>query len=238
MSSSGAGIHVGSTLFVLSGCGLLLDPSLSLDGSTDERAPFDAQVDRGKSDTSTDSGMDEVPDLLLSEEGDAACSNNVEECNGRDDNCDGYVDEGTGVCDPCTRGVADESRYLFCPDHRTWQGGRDLCLGYGYDLVTITSPGENDVVQRAAFRISARDWWIGLHDTDMDGDYAWVADGRVVWTGGQGGTEVAGAYTNFWSGDPSGNGHHCVLLEPDDDPRGTWHDKPCDDQAGVICETL
>ncbi|MEZ4473328.1 MAG: MopE-related protein [bacterium] len=86
------------------GVGCLVAPEL--DGGQDARIP-DLGPDQGRVDAAgDDAGVDAARDAALDAEVDAApCVPAEERCNGRDDDCDGRVDEGfEGVGMPCSAG--------------------------------------------------------------------------------------------------------------------------------------
>ena len=168
----------------------------------------------------------------------------TETCNGIDDDCDGYRDEGAGdpmastVCGACVRRVRGASTYHFCENQvLNWSSARAACMATGYDLVVINNSGEQSFLWTTAQGIQDDDWWTGLAEgVGEDGEFYWVT-GEQVWTGGQGGGPYMGAYHSFGPTQPDGamGTRNCALFDSSD--AGLWHDRACSGTtARVICE--
>ncbi|MFO0712584.1 MAG: C-type lectin domain-containing protein [Sandaracinus sp.] len=162
------------------------------------------------------------------------CVPSVESCNGRDDNCDGVVDEGVCivglsggdslVCESHRRGART---YLVCNAVGSWDLVREICQGFApsYDLVAFADTAEQDSVRSWI----ATDSWMGLTDDPArvpaarDGDYRWI-DGTGptfgAWAVGEPSTAMVAG---------------CVELRTD----GLWDAGSCDDRsnrAAIVCE--
>ncbi len=158
-----------------------------------------------------------------------SCTPPSEACNGVDDDCDGVIDRGAGC--PCDLQWQGDHAYLFCTAGTTWDEARTSCVEVGYDLGVLDSSAEQTWVWTQTSARVSNDWWSGLTDRAVDGDYTWV-DGTTVWTGGRWGAAVG--YTYFRDGYPDGSGP-CVEL--DLETTGAWNDTPCDQVNPFVCET-
>lgn len=189
-------------------------------------AGSDAELDAGADpDSGSDAGME--PDV-----GPDACEP-IDECNGLDDDCDGFTDEDG--CEGCTRveaaGVPSHV-YLFCDDtQRDWDEGETWCDALGYRLADVQTELEHSFVWMRAQSIRDDHWWIGLRSTD-----AWR------WTRGEAAhPSDEGAYNGWISGNPS-DSEECARMKKDADgvdatfSDGGWETKQCTDGNFVICE--
>ncbi len=139
---------------------------------------------------------------------------------GRDDDCDGVVDEGCLRCDE--REHAGRT-YLFCGDAHDWKQARAQCQGVGADLAILDDPDESRWVWETAVGIAGEGWWIGLSDLDDEGRWLWV-DGRSP------------SHTQWARRQPDDflDGEDCCELWPY--RRGTWNDNNCERRLGFVCE--
>ncbi len=177
----------------------------------------------------------ELPDAFVQPDAVVAPICVPETCNGRDDDCDGTVDDGAcgvdttsgsrAICDATTRGART---YLFCRPTASWSLARGLCRAFGggaYDLVAFTDGVEQDAVRASIDRTV----WLGLSDdpgriTDaVDDDYRWVDGSRP-------------SYDSWASEEPSTRlAEGCVRLFMG----GTWDAVSCDDAENTnsfVCE--
>jgi hypothetical protein len=110
----------------------------------------------------------------------------AELCNGRDDDCDGTIDDGlTGCVTSCTMGSYGGHTYQFCPTPRTEPEAAAAC-GATSHLVNIGDGGENDFVRTQASALGlgtgglAQGIWIGLgQDTAIPPVWRWT-DGSAA----------------------------------------------------------
>jgi hypothetical protein len=164
----------------------------------------------------------------------SAPAGTAEVCDADDDDCDGLIDDGPGVCGPCTvvtlTGAAVPRAYMFCPVATAWATAQAQCSARGYHLVAINNSTENDGIINRARMASDTDWWIGLNDVTTEDTF--------VWDGGSTST-----YRNFNpTGEPAAPGpdlQDCVYIgNGTGEPLGTWADVRCDNVAlPFVCET-
>lgn len=141
-------------------------------------------------------------------------------CNGKDDDCDGNIDEGAGVCGDCTVSTYSGHTYMFCTSPKEWADARTSCSNRGYHLVTMNSDEENTWVFS---QLPSTYWWIGANDLTTEGTWTWV-DG------------TAWSYTNWWGGEPNNKGNE-DCGEINYLGRGAkWNDHLCYLQKPFICE--
>ena len=92
-------------------------------------------------------------------------------CDGVDNNCSGFVDDG-GDC-PCPTETFDGHGYMFCDEPVYFKTATYACQDWGYHLVAMTNAGENNWVKDQALAYALGGPWIGLRDGDADGIYEW-----------------------------------------------------------------
>ncbi len=160
-----------------------------------------------------------------------ACTPPTDTCNGVDDDCDGFIDNGTGcaagyVCrggacqtvPPSCVGYRYANRaYAVCTTDTTWSGASSTCASYGGHLVTITSAGEQSFL---AGLVTGRSW-IGLHRPACT--WQWVTGESI-------------GYTRWDPGQPSsacGDQDCGVLWYGSSWP---WDDYWCSSTARYVCE--
>jgi hypothetical protein len=153
-----------------------------------------------------------------------------EACNGRDDDCDGAIDEEAGCpCDVVAgpiAGPAESSTYLLCREGRNWVLARQFCQGFGYDLVALEDGAEDTFIYGA---IAARGFggtWLGLNDRAAEGQWVWL-DGAPV------------LYSHWDQGEPNdgGNGgEDCGVVMTGDGRQSEWDDRGCESVRPFVCE--
>jgi hypothetical protein len=143
--------------------------------------------------------------------------NDLDVCNGLDDDCDGDVDENC----PCSYSENAGSGYLFCGEAPVyWEDAARYCDNQGGSLVAIDDAAENAFVV-GLLQDGNQSPWLGGSDAQSEGVWRWPD-----------GTEVA--YDNWHPGEPNnvGAGEHCMELRTD----GAWNDAPCDRIKAFVCE--
>jgi len=137
-------------------------------------------------------------------------------CDGLDNDCDDFVDEEP-TCWACTL----VGGYDYCETRVTWGTARSTCEGMGGSLASIEDAAERDLVgAEASTRLES--YWIGLHDSDVEGTFEWLSGSPLT-------------FDDFEAGEP-------------DDPNGSsdcvavyevgwqWRDLPCTIAAMFVCE--
>ena len=117
---------------------------------------------------------------------------------------------------------ADVSAYLLCRNTpRSWAAARDFCMSIGADLVVIESDEENQWL--AQQNVTAP--WIGLSDSDSEGNFVWV-DGQSP------------NFSRWNEGEPndSGANEDCGMLHTGE--LATWNDSNCSLAYHFVCEDV
>ena len=148
-----------------------------------------------------------------------------EVCDTVDNDCSGSVDDN-GACSGCVQAEYGGHTYQFCPGSggMSWTGARDICVAYGYYLVTINDVGEQDFVATQATALAAGPLWIGYNDR------GWGNEGIFTWTAGNG-----SGYEAWNSGEPNSSGNEdCAEMR--DTAGWLWNDTSCFGNNAWICE--
>ncbi len=138
----------------------------------------------------------------------------------------------------CQLGSLNGHEYWFCSDRRSFSEARTNCQSVGMDLANVENEEENDFITNNI----RRDSFIGLTDTEKEGVWKWLTDGRLAWCGDDDGRAPgSAAYTNWHSswfyGYPT-VGAECRYETASE--RGYWF---CDDgrpwsRARSACESV
>lgn len=128
----------------------------------------------------------------------------------------------------CERAAYGGREYWFCRDSADWQSARETCSKAHLHLVTIDDASEDLFVARHVEGKS----WIGAHSEA--GTWRW-SDGQAFWSGGRGGQQLSGEFTNWGSHQPNNDEHHtCAGISPHD---ARWHAWECNAHASFVCES-
>lgn len=120
----------------------------------------------------------------------------------------------------------DGHEYLFYPTRLPWAEARNVCLGQGFDLVTINDAAEDTWLKT---QVSAGlPSYIGFNDRAKEGTWVW-ADGSQV------------SYTHWRRYEPNNTSgaEHCAVNNAPATSSATgggWNDIPCTEYSAYICE--
>ncbi len=155
----------------------------------------------------------------------------IDICDGRDNDCDGDIDQYGCQCDPFRIG---DVAYTLCTDKpMNWIDARRFCQAQGGDLAIIRDePTDLALWQRVVdtenFNAGDATVWIGMSDLEEEGVMRWV-DGTPV----PGGGDPIEGYSRWNSDEPNDHidGEDCGELYG-----GAWNDRHCTRQGVFICE--
>jgi len=147
-----------------------------------------------------------------------------EQCNLRDDDCDGVLDDAA-ECEPCVEVESPREgvRWHLCFRPQTWADARAQCQERGGELASITSEDEGLAFQRATLGLQWASWWLGLSDQEAEGTFVW-ADGEPV------------TFAPWSDGEPndSGGREDCAQVVP---WSGRWNDLDCARTLPFVCQS-
>uniref|UniRef100_A0A3B4CXD5 C-type lectin domain-containing protein n=1 Tax=Pygocentrus nattereri TaxID=42514 RepID=A0A3B4CXD5_PYGNA len=117
------------------------------------------------------------------------------------------------------------SVYYISTEKKSWSESRKFCTDRGADLVIINSREEQEFITKTFGSYQA---WIGLTDTEKEGDWKWVDNSRLT-------TEF------WWTGEPNDyeGKENCAVTDlwfVSNKNVQTWADYPCNHPAVGICE--
>ncbi|XP_061179353.1 macrophage mannose receptor 1-like [Saccostrea echinata] len=129
---------------------------------------------------------------------------------------------------PCPGGYSSYQSYCYqavgLTDNTQWMSfnqARDYCRGYGGDLASVHSAGENSFIQTLTQSGSVNSW-IGLNDRDIESGHKWT-DGSAT------------DYTQWNRGEPNNfaDTEDCVELTRGS---GGWNDVNCFFSKPLVCK--
>ena len=153
-----------------------------------------------------------------------SCPMRGEVCNGRDDDCDGEVDEN-GVCDEAVT-TCDGTGFLIVETTATWPNSRTACRDVeGYDLAVVD--GEWPCIAAGLAAELTQEVWIGKNDSDTNDSWVWSATtleepNATEWDTGEPGT------FGTWTGE-------CVTA---DNTTGLWTAEGCTNLHYALCGSV
>lgn len=184
------------------------------------------------------------------------CADNVERCDGLDNNCDGRIDEGAACAGTCAGFALEQHGYMFCSDSVVRDIAADRCEAQGLRLAWIETPEENaflvDRIQAADVPASDSEEllsYIGGSDSGNEGNWIWrgrgaIPNGFQFWQGesaDSGGRAVGGAYANWAPTEPNNtdDDENCAVISvlgANNRQPGDWDDRDCDTALPFVCE--
>ena len=125
----------------------------------------------------------------------------------------------------------ETSCYKLFTSSKTWENAKEECEEWNARLVKVESSEENDFIKKELLPAKYGNYWIGLSDSDNEGDWMWT-DGTQLDSDG---------YKNWGDNQPKNknNNEDCVVIRIrkfDPDHYGKWHDRPCSKERKYICE--
>ena len=131
---------------------------------------------------------------------------------------DGWIGHGT-------------SCYKLFNSSKTWENAKTKCKQRNASLVKVESSAENDFIKTTLLPTKSDDYWIGLSDSNKEGDWLWT-DGTQLGLDG---------YKNWGGKQPNdkNNNQNCVVIrirKSDSHHYGKWHDLQCSHRKQYICE--
>ena len=202
------------------------DPD-TLDGS-DETA-FGEPCDGGDADDCAEGTMQCFgAELRCSDTSD----DNLEVCNGLDDDCDGVIDEDAGC--PCQRESYGDHSYLFC-DAAAWTSA---ACPTGYLLARIDDREEHEAIIELANSIASGHWWFGGRAAadPPPTTWRWVIGGDPM--------PLQGDMERFsnWGGSDPNSTTECLRVNTGSSGNagipGRWEDQGCGSSHRYVCESV
>ncbi|XP_058863057.1 low affinity immunoglobulin epsilon Fc receptor-like isoform X1 [Acipenser ruthenus] len=140
--------------------------------------------------------------------------NEIKDACTRTENASGYT------CQPCSAGWHHSgSCYYFSKQTKNWMESKDECERKASHLIIIKDQDQLDFVFG---QMKGNNFWIGLSDKDIEGNWIWVDGSNVT--------------IPFWSsGEPNNanTNEDCVEVLPN---QATWNDISCDQLKHFVCE--
>ncbi|OJH35531.1 CotH kinase family protein [Cystobacter ferrugineus] len=126
------------------------------------------------------------------------------------------------ACPRCTVRPAPKGGSLaFCTQALSVPDAEADCVAQGGHLVSIHDQATQDAVFTGARALSTGQWWLGLTDRTVEGDFTW-SDGSPR------------NYTAWASGEPNdyGGNEDCTQMLG---TNGAWNDSSCSDKHNFVC---
>ncbi|KAL4238852.1 C-type lectin domain 4 member E [Mactra antiquata] len=116
------------------------------------------------------------------------------------------------------------SCYRFVHQNLTFYDAESYCRQHHGRLVHLETARENGFVKETISHMKEKEWWIGLTDDDIEGQWAWY------------GSDESPLFTDWSSGQPNGGDEDCAQFFYLNDA-WEWHDFRCNKANGSpICE--
>jgi len=142
----------------------------------------------------------------------------IEICNGVDDDCDGWADEGDTCGADCLPFDTPSGRYLRCTGNRRFFEAVDDCRSMGWEVANATSQAVEDDIVGVIRGVPYEGWWHGGVDIGEEDVFTSIDGGPtfIVWQGSQPNDQDAG--------------QDCVVYTPTE-----THDRKCNDNEAMVC---
>lgn len=155
------------------------------------------------------------------------CVGTAEACDGRDNDCDGVIDNGQ-VCGHVSGTNAGHTYLYMGAFVLTWDLARAFCRDIGYDLVSIETAEEWAWLEPwLVTNAYDAQFWIGLQRESEMAPWVWVSGEPgdfVVWRDGQ--------------PDNATGAENCADVRMQPDETFIWSDRPCDGFMSAEVYTL
>ncbi len=165
------------------------------------------------------------PDAMLPEPDTApACTPMVEICDGKDNDCDGVIDNDARILCGHQIGRFGGHVYMMIGIDYTWLEARDACLRLGYVLASIETVEEwTALVPWLVTSAYGGHAWLGLHRESESAPWQWLSGAPVN-------------FTAWRDGQPNNKegSEFCADLRVDANTETVdWSDRPCDGAVNV-----
>jgi hypothetical protein len=167
-----------------------------------------------------------------------ACVPSLERCDGRDNDCNGRIDEGSACPSGCVGATHVGHVYMLCyaPMAREmWNAAETACVGTGMHLVRVDDAPENAFIRATADTVNYDGViWLGGSDAMSERRWVWI-DGTPFWMGGPAGMPIGNRYSNWASGEPNDGTPNvdCAAMQAG---AATWRDERCMMRHAYMCE--
>jgi hypothetical protein len=170
-------------------------------------------------------------------------SGSVEECDGEDNDGDGFVDENLDECRGCKLRTYETHTYYLCSTSEgtiglDWAEARARCEGYGDEggLIMIADEDEQAFLAAEMDPDVYDDLWGGANDFETEDVWVWN-DGTSA------DKDDSSVFTGWKSNEPNSANdpaieEDCLEFEGETDPPGGWNDDSCEKAKGYVCEVL
>jgi hypothetical protein len=176
------------------------------------------------------------------------CAEQIERCNGYDDNCNNQVDEGacnnpqngTTGCTGFVLQTAPTHGYMLCTGAKDQSHAKTTCEGQGMRLAYLETSAENSGVATTIKKLTnAPEVLFGADDQTTEGEWYWTGSTTHFWHGvAKTGYAINGAFVSWAQNQPDNGGgfntnEDCIILTP---ANATWSDRGCNLMYPFLCE--
>jgi len=122
--------------------------------------------------------------------------------------------------------IYNDHIYSIYDEALNWNIAKDICVGLGGHLATITSQGEQEAINNLLLSGTKTSYYLGGTDEVTEGTFTWV-------------TNEPFSYTNWNTGEPNNSGgiEDYLMVHNQASTIGKWNDVPNENSTiGFICE--